>query len=1467
MFCKRFFAVLTALCLVFSMVPVHSHADHTHALTSTVHNHQERLATHSIRRGSNDSYYISPSREAVLPAGESEYVVSGVYQDVCQWGISQNGYLYIWCDTDMPAGNASGDYPWYAYKALFNQVYIDAKSVAAHAFSGYTDLYTAEFAVSLERIEEQAFSDCNQLGQLWFYGNAPIVGSNAFGGVSAVLLCHYGNTSWDSLWGSSFGGALEWQYWVNSLNGGMYDSIEWYVYEDMSLSLFGIGGPMRSQTSAEGYPWGPYLQELTYLEIEQISDLGNYAFAGARKVTDFSWDSCLTSIGDYAFSGTNASSLRVTGSVTHVGDWAFSDCAALTMVLFGENVRYLDSGAFADCAALDELVFEGDPPVIAEDAFRNVAATATYPDTGTWTRDHFLHYGGNLSWGPYTYDVDGGTFSGIRWAVTNTGVLRLEGSAGVMENLSDASLYPWAAYANDIQYVQCTGVTHLGSHCFKNFTALVTVSFDSQLASIGDGAFQGCDQFVMSFSGSIPSTGSEVFTSRDIRLEYPESDPTWTEQAISEFFGYIPGENELPPIDFPSGIDCGITAQEVYDAIISLKVLYPEGMGWTNEDFYAWDGGIYSGGYGCAGFAFLLSDRAFGDEPARIIDEDITIDDVRVGDILRINNDTHSVIVLEVHEDHIVIAEGNYNLSIHWGRTLSAATVASVTDYIMTRYPLHSWNTHSCLEDRACSVCGLQETAPGHSWQDATCAAAKTCKVCGATEGTPTDQHVFSSAADNDCDVCGYRRDVGTELPDDVFDPFSAFELEVLRLTNLERLKEGLDPLTTTEIHQQAAHIRAEEVLSLFSHDRPNGTDCFTVLDELGIDYWSAAENIAKGQGNPAAVVNAWMNSPGHRNNILNPRLGHMGVGEKNRAWVQIFTDAGRYTSIRVDVSGTLSVKPGTDIDSMGLVAVLNSEDGICWLPLAGAYCSGYDPNQAGEQTVTVSVLGVTCTFTVTVEAHKHAWTEATCDTPKTCSVCGKAEGAPLGHDWQSATCETPKTCVRCGETEGTPLDHDWTEATCETARTCAACGETEGNPLGHSWTDANCENPKTCDRCGLTEGTALGHTWKEATCDTPKTCSVCGETDGNPLGHNWKAADCAHPSTCARCAATRGAPLGHAWQEATCETPKTCGRCGLTEGTVAAHSWDEGTVTTEPTYDQSGEITYTCTHCGAVRTEEVPNLLPLFTKVEKPDTIAEAHGLSYEVPESGATVLIFFSSSCGNSQFLMRQLNTCSWMANPYLNVIAVETNAGTEEAMQEFRDTYTPDVKDHIRYLYTADDSILFDYCRLFASGNSLTWPLVLIVTDSEQGPMIRYGAEAVTDETALEAALRQVSPAFAGWDGTVHEHTWSEATCEAPKTCSLCGETDGEPLGHDFRDGSCTRCGKDDGTQLVRGDADGDGKVTYLDAMEVLRCAVGLVNLDADVRAACDVDNDNEITYLDAMEILRFAVGLVTEFPPRP
>lgn len=128
-----------------------------------------------------------------------------------------------------------------------------------------------------------------------------------------------------------------------------------------------------------------------------------------------------------------------------------------------------------------------------------------------------------------------------------------------------------------------------------------------------------------------------------------------------------------------------VQPDEAYQAMIALKSQYPEGTPWTNDNSYDWNGGIYSGGQGCAGFAFMLSDAAFGDLPARMLYA-FSLSDVRVGDILRVNGDTHSVIVLEVYSDHAVIAEGNYSSSIHWGRSLSKAEVERA-DYLMTRYP------------------------------------------------------------------------------------------------------------------------------------------------------------------------------------------------------------------------------------------------------------------------------------------------------------------------------------------------------------------------------------------------------------------------------------------------------------------------------------------------------------------------------------------------------------------------------------------------------------------------------------------------------------------------------------------------------------------------------------------------------------------------------------------------------------
>ena len=118
---------------------------------------------------------------------------------------------------------------------------------------------------------------------------------------------------------------------------------------------------------------------------------------------------------------------------------------------------------------------------------------------------------------------------------------------------------------------------------------------------------------------------------------------------------------------------------------------------------------------------------------------------------------------------------------------------------------------------------------------------------------------------------------------------------EVLRLVNIERSKAGLSSLTTNATLKAAADKRAQETKASFSHTRPNGSKFSTVLQEYGISYRTAGENIAYGQRSPQEVVNGWMNSPGHRANILNGSFGKIGIGVYQSGgviyWSQLFTN------------------------------------------------------------------------------------------------------------------------------------------------------------------------------------------------------------------------------------------------------------------------------------------------------------------------------------------------------------------------------------------------------------------------------------------------------------------------------------------------------------------------------------------------------------------------------------------------
>ena len=118
---------------------------------------------------------------------------------------------------------------------------------------------------------------------------------------------------------------------------------------------------------------------------------------------------------------------------------------------------------------------------------------------------------------------------------------------------------------------------------------------------------------------------------------------------------------------------------------------------------------------------------------------------------------------------------------------------------------------------------------------------------------------------------------------------------QITKLVNAERAKEGLPAVELNADITAAANVRAREIKQQFAHTRPDGRSFSTALTDRGITYWGCGENIAYGQRSAEEVMTGWMNSSGHRANIMNRSFNNIGVGyyqdERGvKYWVQLFT-------------------------------------------------------------------------------------------------------------------------------------------------------------------------------------------------------------------------------------------------------------------------------------------------------------------------------------------------------------------------------------------------------------------------------------------------------------------------------------------------------------------------------------------------------------------------------------------------
>ena len=391
---------------------------------------------------------------------------------------------------------------------------------------------------------------------------------------------------------------------------------------------------------------------------------------------------------------------------------------------------------------------------------------------------------------------------------------------------------------------------------------------------------------------------------------------------------------------------------------------------------------------------------------------------------------------------------------------------------------------------------------------------------------------------------------------------------------------------------------------------------------------------------------------------------------------------------------------------------------------------------------------------------------EPTCMKPgktegKHCSVCNEilvaqTEIPAKGHTWTAASCTAPKTCSVCSATDGNPLGHDWSDWTVTTEATCTAKGEKT----------RSCQR-EGCDATDTVDIPANGHTEVTDAAVEP-TCTVPGKTEGK------------HCSVCNEVlvAQTEVPAKGHTWTAASCTEPRTCSVCGATDGEALGHDWSAWTVTTEATCTEKGEKTRSCQRegCDAVETEEIaakghtevidaavePTCTePCKTEGKHCSVCNEILVAQTEIPAQGHT---WTAASCTEPR-------TCSVCSATDGNPLGHDWSdwTVTNEATCTEKGEKTRSCK--------RDGCDATDTVDIPANGHTE-------VTDAAVEPTCTMAGKTEGKHCSVcnEVLVAQTEVPAKG-------HTWTAASCTAPRTCSVCSATDGNPLGHDWSDWTVT------------------------------------------------------------------------------
>ncbi len=704
----------------------------------------------------------------------------------------------------------------------------------------------------------------------------------------------------------------------------------------------------------------------------------------------------------------------------------------------------------------------------------------------------------------------------------------------------------------------------------------------------------------------------------------------------------------------------------------------------------------------------------------------------------------------------------------------------------------HTWVEATCTTRKVCTACGKVEgDALGHDMVDATCTAPKSCSRCELTEGVALG-HDYANGT---CTRCGDKlADMTNSFAVSAADETDGTLFADSALKDYFTLNMKTDGCIVSD-----GKYRVNNINEIYRD--MDGMYFVTLKDASSAGSTKRAWLFVRGYH---SVKTSKKTVTGYYEDDGNSQVGPSGIYariEAGELYIMMkYADASRKNGIGIEIF-TIPCE-GDDLtiaDDGGMVYILVDNKLYAMIKLSGTAnmsdVSSSEGEFAAEATLVLS-NGTTKTFTNTLIAN-------TCNSQIGVTTRGG------DSDFYFSSVEVGKySSIEIPEFD--VCFHNWVDATCTAPKTCSVCGAIEGDVLPHTWIDATCTAPKTCSVCHATEGVALGHDYVDGTCSrcgdklvditVSFSASATDETEGTLFADsalkdyftlNMKQAGCVVSEGQYHMTATNEfyknmdgmyfVTLKDASASGTTDRAWLFVRgyhsVKTTKKTVTGYYEDDGNSQVGPSgiyaRIEAGELYIMMKYADSSRKNGIG--IQIFTIACEGDDLTMA--------DDGSTVYILVDGKT----YATIQLNGTS------------ETGSANS-AEGSFAAEATITLADGTTKTFT--DTLIANTCK--SQIGLATRGCDFYFTSVEVGGFsaFKFPDTDICEHNWVDAtcAAPKTCSVCGATEGDALDHTWVDATCTASKTCSVCGATEGDALGHDYVAGVCSRCEEKDPNYVI-------------------------------------------------------------------